>query len=292
MSAFSIKTWTNKGYTEEEAKYQIAIRRPNNILYYINKGFTKEEAEEKIKTRQALGGAKRATMSTQEKRKLSPRCIEFYINKGLAKQDAMIQLSLFQTMFSKEKCIKEYGEELGLEIFKARQERWQSTLNAKSAEEICNINLKKNRWLKLSEDEAVMLKEQIAKKVKETASLRSFEESRAIGQTIRKGQVETGRAMPEELVDAFLLYKGKVWAETKRNNLAILENYEKRGRTNFHLDHMYSIFEGFKNNVDIAVVGHIKNLKMIPYQDNLSKHIKCSISLEELEQLIKESNDY
>ena len=48
MSAFSIKTWTNKGYTEEEAKYQIAIRRPNNILYYINKGFTKEEAEEKI----------------------------------------------------------------------------------------------------------------------------------------------------------------------------------------------------------------------------------------------------
>ena len=291
MSAFSIQTWINKGYTEEEAKYQIAIRRPNNVLYYINKGFTEEESKKKIKERQSIGGAKRSAMSQEEKRSLSPRCVEFYIAKGFTPEEAKKQVSNFQSTFSKEKCIQKYGESVGLEIFESRQKKWQDTLNSKSESEIKSINKRKNRWVGLTKEESNLLKQQVSNSVKETVAKRTPEESREVGRKIRDDQVKSLRATPEELVDAFLFYKSRVWAETKRNDLKMLENYDKRGKHGYHLDHMFSIFEGFKQNIDPSIVGHIKNLRMIPYKENLSKFNKCSIALDDLIKMIKDSDD-
>jgi hypothetical protein len=291
MSAFSIKTWLDKGYTEEEARYQIAIRRPNNILYYVSKGFTENEAREKIKQRQSIGGLKRSNMSLEEKRSLSPRCPEFYVAKGYTVEDAKEQVSRFQSTFSRKKCILKHGEAVGLEIFNSRQQKWQSTLNSKSTEELQAINKRKNRWLNLSEEESQSLKQQVASSVKETVSWRTPEQSRQVGKKIRDGQVESGRATSEDLMNAFLLYKNRVWAETRRNNLELLENYDQRGRSKYHLDHMFSIFEGFKQGVDPCIVGHIRNLKMIPAKENLSKFNKCSITLNDLELLIKAADD-
>ena len=288
MSAYSIKTWLNKGFTEEEAKYQIAIRRPNNVLYYINKGLSKAEAEQAVKDRQSKGGQARKNMSAEEKRALTPRCVEFYLAKGMSIEEATIALGDFQTMFSKSKCISKHGEEEGLRIFNARQGKWQATLNAKSDEEKDEINSRKNRWINLTEEESIALKEQVGAKVRATTSQRTAEESRAIGNSIRAGMVTSGRATPEELVDEFLLYKRKVWAETNRNDLSSLLHYALRGRTGYHLDHKYSIFQGFIDNTPPEIVGHINNLEMIPYQENLSKFNKCSITLE---QLLESIND-
>jgi len=282
MSAFSMKTWLNKGYSEEEAKYQIAIRRPNNVLYYINKGFSEADAKEQVKLRQAKGGAKRSKMTVKEKRALTPRCVEFYLAKGFTQSQAEEQVALFQSTFSKEKCIERHGEIVGLEIFNARQEKWQASLNAKSQSEIDDINCRKNRWVNLTDDESNLLKKQVGKKVRETVSLRTKEESRVVGQNIRNGMVINGRAIPENLADAFNLYKCRVWNETNRNDLTILENYSKRSRTGYHLDHKYSIWQGFTNNVSPEIIGHIKNLEMLPYQENLSKFNKCSITLQQL----------
>ena len=52
-------------------------------------------------------------------------------------------LATRQSTFSKEKCIKKYGKEKGLEIWKMRQEKWQNTLDNKSNEEKAEINRKK-----------------------------------------------------------------------------------------------------------------------------------------------------
>jgi len=288
MSAYSIKTWLNKGFTKEEAKYQIAIRRPNNVLYYINKGLSKAEAEQAVKDRQSKGGQARKNMSAEEKRALTPRCVEFYLAKGMSIEEANIALGDFQTMFSKSKCIRKHGEEEGLRIFNARQDKWQATLNDKSNEEKDEINSRKNRWINLTEEESIALKEQVGAKVRATTSQRTAEESRAIGNSIRSGMVTTGRATPEELVDKFLLYKRKVWAETNRNDLSSLLHYGLRSRTGYHLDHKYSIFQGFVDNTPPEIVGHINNLEMLPYQENLSKFNKCSITLE---QLLESIND-
>ena len=80
----------------------------------------------------------------------------------------------------------------------------------------------------------------------------------------------------------FKKYRRKVYYWTSKNDLTQLENYNKRGRVGFHLDHKYSITEGFKNKVPPKVIGSIDNWEFICYTDNLSKGTKCSITLEKL----------
>jgi hypothetical protein len=38
-------------------------------------------------------------------------------------------------------------------------------------------------------------------------------------------------------------------------------NLDQQGRSKYHLDHMFSIFEEFKQGVDLCIVGHVRNLK-------------------------------
>lgn len=70
-------------------------------------------------------------------------------------------------------------------------------------------------------------------------------------------------------------YKNKVLAVTKRQPIYLLENFIKRGRSgiegSYHLDHIYSIKQGYVNNIPEEVIGGIKNLRFIPYKDNLKK---------------------
>lgn len=50
----------------------------------------------------------------------------------------------------------------------------------------------------------------------------------------------------------------------------------------WHIDHCYSIKEGFKNKISPLIIAHENNLKMIPWEENLEKSASSSISLEEL----------
>jgi transposase len=81
-------------------------------------------------------------------------------------------------------------------------------------------------------------------------------------------------------------YKLCVIKLTNRQSINLLENYEKRGTSGtngaYHLDHKYSIFEGFKNNVKPEIIASLKNLVFIPWRDNVVKRTKCSITKEEL----------
>lgn len=56
------------------------------------------------------------------------------------------------------------------------------------------------------------------------------------------------------------------------------------GRGKHHLDHIYSIHEGFKNNVDIKIISSKENLQIITETENTSKQSRCDISLDELIQ--------
>ena len=75
-----------------------------------------------------------------------------------------------------------------------------------------------------------------------------------------------------------------------------LENYDKRGRLDldqeaYHLDHKFSKIEGFEKCILPYYIGNINNLEMIQGSINLSKNRKCSISLEELIELIEKNID-
>ncbi len=59
----------------------------------------------------------------------------------------------------------------------------------------------------------------------------------------------------------------------------------------FHIDHKYSIMHGYVNKVSPLVIGSIQNLKMIPWEENLSKHTKSSIEKDRLLRDVNYSND-
>lgn len=73
-------------------------------------------------------------------------------------------------------------------------------------------------------------------------------------------------------------YKGKVWTETNKQPLNILENFEKRGKSGienaYQLDHIISIKYGFDNKIIPEQIGNIKNLQMLPWKDNRIKSNK------------------
>ena len=51
-------------------------------------------------------------------------------------------------------------------------------------------------------------------------------------------------------------------------------------------DHMFSIKEGFLQNIDPKIISHPANCKLMIHNDNVKKYKKCSITLEELNKKI------
>lgn len=89
----------------------------------------------------------------------------------------------------------------------------------------------------------------------------------------------------EDKVNDFNSYCRLVWRYTANQNLESLENFDKRGHANkgmYHLDHKFSIYEGFIKGIPAKIIGNIVNLEMLIGRNNISKGKKCSISLNEL----------
>ena len=101
----------------------------------------------------------------------------------------------------------------------------------------------------------------------------------------KETNIKNGYWVSDENKTDFEIYYAEVWKYTRRNDLSNLEHIEKRGHANqgkFHLDHKYSIFQGFKEGVSPAIIGSIYNLEMITGRNNLSKGRKCSIDINTL----------
>jgi hypothetical protein len=78
----------------------------------------------------------------------------------------------------------------------------------------------------------------------------------------------------------FNKYRTEVNRYTKQQPVSMLENYSKRGLAGvkgaYHLDHIYSIKQGFIEGIPANVIGDIKNLRFIPWEDNIKKSSKLT----------------
>jgi len=95
------------------------------------------------------------------------------------------------------------------------------------------------------------------------------------------------RVDPETL-SKFKLYSSKVWKFTNyslKKYSKKIKNFELRGRNKYHLDHKFSILEGFKQNIEPKLIAHWKNLEMLPEHENIKKGSLCSITFDELKIL-------
>lgn len=104
----------------------------------------------------------------------------------------------------------------------------------------------------------------------------------AIRQKLSKSALDrypgTDRTLEEEYYNAVRLITNKNWYEHFHD---INPDKLQRSR-DFHLDHVYSISEGFKNNIPPEIIGHWTNLRLIPKIENSSKGGKCHKTKEQL----------
>jgi len=75
-------------------------------------------------------------------------------------------------------------------------------------------------------------------------------------------------------VKPFAVYKRSVWEITEQQPLHLLENCERRGFKDYHVDHIVSIFKAYKLGWTVKQCADISNLQMLPFKENLKKGIK------------------
>jgi len=85
--------------------------------------------------------------------------------------------------------------------------------------------------------------------------------------------------------DDYQKYKADVMRITRRQDLSLLENYDKpRGVCGvdgaYQLDHKLPVKYGYENNISPDVIGNISNLQIIPWKENRSKGYKISEEVE------------
>jgi len=93
--------------------------------------------------------------------------------------------------------------------------------------------------------------------------------------------ISKGDRVPFDLQEDYKVYNQNVRRLTEKQDLNRLVDITLRGK-DFHLDHKYSIVQGFLDNVPVHIIASLVNLQIIPSEENLLKGIKCDISLRAL----------
>ncbi len=98
--------------------------------------------------------------------------------------------------------------------------------------------------------------------------------------------IKTHRKYTDEELGELACYYKDVWKYTRRaiKNYSYIINPENKkiGNKEYHIDHKYSISEGFKNKVSPKIIGSHVNLEILPWIENIRKNKRCSIFLAEL----------
>jgi hypothetical protein len=90
-------------------------------------------------------------------------------------------------------------------------------------------------------------------------------------------------------------YRNRIIARTKHNykiykDLINPNNYVvgTHGDDIYHVDHIYPIVEGFRNNVPIEIMASVANLQLLLYSDNVRKSNKVDVIPTVIKQFLKE----
>lgn len=104
---------------------------------------------------------------------------------------------------------------------------------------------------------------------------------------IREKRIASGQYPDPKTADKYKLYRLEV---RRLSNQAARKHHpnQTRSRT-LHLDHVFSIKEGFRQGVPAKVVGHVTNLAFLTGRVNQSKSQTCGKTLK---QLYKDYKDY
>lgn len=267
----TIEYWVYRGYSEDNAKLKVSEiqSKPLDFNDYVEKygeevGFKKynkrkenlqNRFESEIKTTQEKLQCDYDTaydVICNRKRKCSPRTIDYWVNKGYTIEQSKELVTKHQKENSPRSVY--YWVKIGYSeedaVVKVRE--YQDNLSIESI-------MKRYSCDKIT---ALDLQESIIEKVRFTRI---------------KNNISVDIANDYE----YFVYKKIVNKETKKTlklNKKTLVKHNK-GDT---LDHKYSIFWGFYNDVPPEIIGSIHNLEYISLSENCKKQTNCSIDLKTL----------
>lgn len=297
------RTWRRKVAINEcdqcgktfERKWCNAFKR-DALTFCSSKCFSKSASlggkflEKKKKACLEKYGFEYASSAKEVKEKRKKTCLEKYGVEHAAKSDEVKERY-------KQRCLERWGVEHHLMLDSVKEKRKKTCLEKWGAENVfASEEIKKQlveTWQEKWGVDNPFAAEEVKEKIKETVLERYNVEYISQDPGIHRRAVESAVGMDydvyyDEYLPAILSYRRKVWAVTRKQPLHELENFEQRGREEYHVDHVLSIREGFDRGIDPEIVGHISNLRMLPAESNRSKGARSDIELEELLAAIEE----
>lgn len=197
--------------------------------------------------------------------------------------------------FSLDRCILLYGKKHGRRKFVQYKET-QSNYGKSRIFDRKNSPRCVEYWIErkgLSEADAILMVSSTAKQHAINANLNRPPESQcrkieywrkkcASEEYARKKlrEHQTNRKIDISIISELRKYYVNVWWYTKQN-LHKVPNIEKRSN-DYHLDHIFSIRNGFDCSVDPCIIGSEVNLRIISAYENNTKYSRSDIELEEL----------
>lgn len=101
-----------------------------SIEFWTDRGWTEEEAKIKVSERQKANSSK-----VNPSNRCSNTQLKWWTKKGYTEEEAKKLISERQATFTKESCIEKYGKEKGEVIYKNRQQKWRKTLDERYSKE-------------------------------------------------------------------------------------------------------------------------------------------------------------
>ncbi len=145
-------------------------------------------------------------------------------------------------------------------------------------------------WMnKLSpENKDRVVKEIVEKTFKKFRAEATEERKKEVQEKGLQTKIKKGQILPIELRDQYTVYRGRVRFLTEKvylthKGIINPKNLQRgRGIGFYVVDHKFSIFNGYKNDIDPEVMACVFNLQMLPFSSNSIKNSKSCITITEL----------
>jgi len=263
FKAFCHQQATNKTNVISLDTFKLYGMKEKHYELYCKNKTKKFDFSSETQQRRSLMKTKDMETNPEKYKGIQPNQKEYWLKQGYTEEEAIMKVKERQTTFSLDICIAKYGKEEGLKRFNERQDKWQKTLNDKPQEEIDDINRRKNVLLKKTPEEVIEFKN----KCKERMLDKKFQEK------IRKIHEDNNYWIKKEDMSDWKVYS---------NNVRKSINRTMKTKKGYHRDHMFSVKEGFENNIPTYIIANINNLEHITAEENLKKSWHSSITKEEL----------
>ena len=199
--------------------------------------------------------------------------LSYWTERGFTDEQAKEKVTERQSTFSLEKCIKKYGEVEGKKRWDERQCKWRESLGNRGYSEIVLSNFKRggNSFPQNAAHFLGILIENYTDELFIKSIHGKDQYFETIFEKFTKEFSDYSRITRQLTEQNYTKYRNLIDPNQIRSSI-------------FHLDHKYSVFSGFANTVPPEIIAHPYNLEMLSADENLSKHAKCSITLEELNE--------